>query len=201
LSRWPVWFSEGLAEYFAPTELDRRVRWKGVGLTNDLRLYELSEFYKARRGQDTQGQLIRGAVESNTLDSLGYATSWALIQYLARYHRDEFRNCLQDVSKIEPLQTAALGSIFAKHLGSDYARTEKNLIGYLKTLPYVDPVLNQTHFVMLIQSDQRQAIVTSSPTELEKYVRENAAKGKYQIQAFPDRFSADAFARSWLSQR
>ena len=42
LSRWPVWMSEGLAEYFAPTELDRRVRWKGVGLVNDLRLHELS---------------------------------------------------------------------------------------------------------------------------------------------------------------
>ncbi len=120
LSRWPVWISEGLAEYFAPTELDRRVRWKGVGLVNDLRLYELSKFYQARNGEDTRGQLIRSVVEANTLDSLGYATSWALMHYLARFRRNEFRACLQAVSQIEPLESVPPGSIFAKHVSEDY---------------------------------------------------------------------------------
>jgi hypothetical protein len=46
LSRWPMWISEGLPEYFAPTQVDKRVRWKGVGLVNDLRMHNLLEFYK-----------------------------------------------------------------------------------------------------------------------------------------------------------
>jgi hypothetical protein len=201
LSRWPLWFSEGLAEYFAPTELDRRVRWKGVGFMNDLRLHELSEFYKSRRGASTDGQLIRQAIEAKQLDSLGYATSWSIVHYLARYHRDEFRACLQAVSHIEPLQQVPPGSVFAQHVGIDYGNVERELIGYLKTLPYVDPVLNQTHYVMLVQADSRQALITSSPLELEKYHRENAAKGRYRIQAFPNRADAEIFVHRWLSQR
>ena len=55
------------------------VRWKGVGLVNDLRLYELCEYYKARPRAGSAGQLVRQTVESDSLNSLGYATSWALV--------------------------------------------------------------------------------------------------------------------------
>jgi hypothetical protein len=48
LSRWPMWVAEGLAEYFAPTTVDKRLRWKGIGVPNDLRMYELDRFMKAR---------------------------------------------------------------------------------------------------------------------------------------------------------
>ncbi len=201
LSRWPVWFSEGLAEYFAPTELDRRVRWKGVGLVNDLRLHELSEFYKQQQGRSTEGQLIRRAVESRSLDSLGYATSWALIHYFARYQRDEFRACLQDVSQLAPLQSVPLGSVFAKHFSQDCGKTEQDLIAYLSSLPYVNPILNQTHFVMMLQTDKRETFVTSSPAELQKYQQQNANRGVYRIQAFPNRETAERFARTWLHRR
>ncbi len=78
------------------------------------------------------------------------------------------------------------------------AQIEVDLIRYLKTVPYVDPVLNQTHFVMLIQGDTRQALITSSPVELEKFQRENASKGAYRIQAFPNRLTAETFVQAWL---
>ena len=48
LSRWPMWISEGLPEYFAPTQVDERIRWKGVGLVNDLRLHSLVEYLRER---------------------------------------------------------------------------------------------------------------------------------------------------------
>jgi hypothetical protein len=201
LSRWPLWFSEGLAEYFAPADIGNRVRWKGLGQMNDLRLHELSEYYKARQGASTNGQLIRQAVEAHTLDSLGYATSWSLIHYLARSHRNELRECLQTVSKIEPLQSMPPGSLFAKHIGMDYAQVERAMIGYLRTLPYVDPVRNQTHYVMLVKADPRQALITSSPVELESYHRENASKGRYQILAFPNRDTAENYVQRWLNQK
>jgi hypothetical protein len=64
----------------------------------------------------------------------------------------------------------------------------------------VNPVLNQTHFVMLIQGTQREALVTSSPLELERFLRENASKGPYRVQAFPHRAAAEFFVKNWLSQ-
>lgn len=198
LSRWPLWFSEGLAEYFAPTELDRRVRWKGVGFVNDLRLHELSEFCRTRPEQLPDGQLVRGAVESTSLDSLGYATSWALIHYLSRYHRDEFQACLRDVSQLEPLQSVAPASFYAKHFQRDHLTTEQELLNYLKTMPYVNPILNQTHFVMMIQNGKREVLVTSSPAELRRYQDKHAARHRFQIQAFPNRAAAELFAQTWL---
>ena len=38
LSKWPMWLTEGLAEYFAPTTFGRRMQWKGAGQVNDLRI-------------------------------------------------------------------------------------------------------------------------------------------------------------------
>ncbi|MEK6238049.1 MAG: DUF1570 domain-containing protein, partial [Planctomycetales bacterium] len=47
LSRWPMWISEGLPEYFAATEVKRGM-WKGVGQTNDMRMKNLIDYYKAK---------------------------------------------------------------------------------------------------------------------------------------------------------
>lgn len=198
LSRWPIWFSEGVAEYFAPTELDRRVRWKGIGLVNDLRLYELSEFYKAHDYQATDGLLVRQCVEAETLDSLGYATSWAMIHYLARYQRERFGECLQEVSRLGPLESIPPANLFTKHFSQDQVQFEKDLIAHLKSLPYVNPVLNQTHYLLMIVNDGRAIVITSSPVELQRQVAKLDKKDRYQIQTFPDRPRAEIFGQAWL---
>src|SRR5207244_578731 len=48
LSRWPMWISEGLPEYFAPTDVTKDIRWKGVGTVNDLRMSELNRYVLAK---------------------------------------------------------------------------------------------------------------------------------------------------------
>ena len=50
LSRWPAWISEGLPEFFAPTETGKRLHWKGPGKPNDMRMYELKRFLDAGDG-------------------------------------------------------------------------------------------------------------------------------------------------------
>ena len=122
LSQWPLWFSEGLAEYFAPTELGRRVRWKGVGLVNDLRLHELREYVKRNHREITNGQLTRRTVGAASLDSLGYATSWALVNYLAKHHREEFQDYLRRISQLGPLETTQPGSVFVQFFGTDFPK-------------------------------------------------------------------------------
>ncbi|MDG2383842.1 MAG: DUF1570 domain-containing protein [Pirellulaceae bacterium] len=201
LSRWPLWFSEGLAEYFAPTDLRKRVRWKGVGLVNDLRLHELSEHFKANRGKPTSGQLIRKTVEATSLDSLGYATSWALVNYLAKHERANFYAYLRRVSKIGPLETAQPGSLFTEFFGSDYLKLENEVFKHLRTLPYVDPIANQTHYALLIFGKKRQLMITSSPQQLQLYKRQQAKGKQFQIKAFPNRSTAQQVGRRWLQGR
>ncbi len=198
LSRWPEWFSEGLAEYFAPTELAKDVRWKGVGLVNDLRLHELSEYFQVQPSASSNGQLVRQTVESDSLNSLGYATSWALVNYFARREREAFQACLHEVSRVGPLESMAPGSLFSEYFGADYGQVEADLVTHLKSLPYVDPIANQTHFVLMMGGPQREVLVTSSPLKVQAMQRAQPQGRPLRVQAFPNRDAATLYARLWL---
>ena len=54
LSVWPLWLSEGLAEYFAPTSTDDRLQWKGAGKINDLRMFELDKYLQGNAAKDPE---------------------------------------------------------------------------------------------------------------------------------------------------
>src|SRR5690606_25147069 len=95
MSKWPLWLAEGMAEYFAPTTVDRRLRWKGVGMPNDLRMYELS---RALKGKDTGGEMVEQIVAAPSLSSAGYAAAWSLTHYLASRQKEKFNAYLRDVA-------------------------------------------------------------------------------------------------------
>jgi hypothetical protein len=192
LSRWPMWISEGLPEYFAPTQVDKRVKWKGVGLVNDLRMHNLLEFLKQQPGGTTRGELVRATAEAEQLDSTGYAAAWALTHYLAKFKKDAFFNYLRDVSKFQALEQRSEDDIdlFKRHFGSDFAELEKGLHKNLSKLPYVDPIMNQTHFVATITAGGRtRVMMTTSPAAIKAVI--SATPGaRYTVDAFPDRATA-----------
>src|SRR6188472_4639005 len=90
LSMWPMWLSEGLAEYFAPTTAGERLKWKGSGQVNDLRMFELEQYIKSRAAEKPDGQMIEHTTQAARLTSTGYASAWALTHYLAKNKRAEF---------------------------------------------------------------------------------------------------------------
>ena len=132
LSRWPMWLSEGLPEYFAPTEVSRRAKWSGLGAVNELRMFEIQkDLYPdrpegPRPGMSIQsqvdammrqapravpiarrlggGQILQQLVRAEQLESIDYAYSWGLIHMLARRHRDELFDCIAEASAAVPLQ-------------------------------------------------------------------------------------------------
>ncbi|HUY89548.1 MAG TPA: DUF1570 domain-containing protein [Pirellulales bacterium] len=211
LSNWPMWISEGLPEYFAPTSIDKNVRWKGVGFPNDLRMKELDEYLK----QDKLIELAKPTSEAKALTSTDYAIAWALTHTLATNRKDKFFAFLNEVSRRGPLDESSPeddAKLFAKHFGKDFADLDKQIIKNLQKLPYVDPVLNQTHYVALLQAPlgavtHRSYMVTTSPRSIkewqEKAISElpGAARATAQvtIQAFPNRAAARVFAEAWLA--
>jgi hypothetical protein len=215
LSNWPIWISEGLAEYFAPTTVDRRVRWKGVGLTNDLRMKELEEYLnQGTRGGP--GEMVRPTVEAESLTSTGYAAAWALTHYLAERRKAQFFAYLAEVSGTPPLEQQSAETnlaLFQKHFGNDFRGMEQALIKHLQKLPYVDPIANQTHYVVMLELDlregtQRRVALTTSPTSAQQWHREQLATvpapiqngARFAIQAFPNRTAAAAYAERWLNR-
>lgn len=216
LSRWPMWISEGLPEYFAPTEVKAH-KWKGVGKTNDLRMWDLGRFLKAVKGPDPEGKHIAQAVSAPRLTSMGYAWAWGLTHYLARNKEKEFFAYLREMSQIGPLESreiAALNTekedtnldVFQRHFGDDLGQIEALMVRHLQKQPYVDPIANQTHYVVKFLTDTGGSVqirtgITTSPAsiarmqeKLNKELGPLAQRTRIQVQAYPNRAAAEAAA-------
>jgi hypothetical protein len=207
LSHWPMWIGEGLPEYFAPTTVGERVRWKGVGKVNDLRMKSLEDDLK-RLPPDG---LIRPTVEAQTLTAHGYASAWALTHFLAERRKTKFAAYLTEVSQRGPLQTFTVAQnveLFTRHFGDDFDALDAELIAHLKKLPYEDPITNQTHYVVMMQvaegvTVRRAYVVTASPKAASDWRVEQTGQhpaAAFDIRAFPNAALATAFGKGWLGK-
>ena len=224
LSLWPMWLSEGLAEYCAPTSTDTRLRWKGVGVVNDMRMFELEQYVKTNAAAAPSGELIDHTVLAARLTSTGYASAWSLVHYLAKNKRAEFAAYLRDVSQFGPFEEATEitppgivrgnRDLFVKHFGDDFAGLENKLVLHLKKLPYTDPFASFPHFVAtLVAGDarrpQRMANTFHSQQLAQKWLAEmldqlpadQRASATPALRLFPTRAAAEAYGRQWLAGR
>ena len=219
LSVWPMWISEGLAEFLAPTEVSKSLKWKGAAQVNDLRMFELEQYVKARGAEAPNGDTVKSTVLAARLTSTGYASAWSLTHYLATKKKSEFSKYLAEVAKISPLE----GSIeitkpgvvlhnataFEKQFGGKYDDLEKKLIQHLQKLPYDDPFASQPHFVAMVsylegKKPRREVGTFHSPAAAGKWLREKREKnnaiaaGDSVVRDFPNRPTAETFAKTWL---
>lgn len=103
LSRWPMWLGEGIAEYMAPTESGKKYGWKGAGMINDMRMYELEIFLQKQFVKGFNGDTVDQTVRAGVLDSTGYSAAWTLTHYLAKEHKTDFDRYMQYLSRMAPL--------------------------------------------------------------------------------------------------
>jgi len=136
LSRWPAWLSEGMAEYFSPTEVGQRMRWKGVGKPNDLRMMELAQL-PAPVEKSGEKTITERTVSAGGLTSTGYATAWALTNYLGERHRPSFLAYVRDVSGMKPLEAVDPDQEivrFRKHFGEDMFKIDQGVHTHISKL-------------------------------------------------------------------
>jgi hypothetical protein len=149
LSRWPLWLSEGLAEYFAPTQLGRRLTWSGAGQVNNLRMFEIESYLKQKRAAP-DGKVIRETVGAANLTSTGYAFAWALVHHLAKNERQKFHQLVRESSKLRPLESVgAFPSptpvsesnllMFQRFITDEWNVVEERMIEHLMKQPYRNP--------------------------------------------------------------
>ncbi len=208
LSRWPMWLSEGLPEFFAPTSTGAGAKWKGLGAPNDLRMKEIVDDVK--RGQRLgSGIHLERLVQLDAFDSKEYAYSWGVIHWMARKHRDELFACIREASELQPLAYLADGNgddgngddgngddriqakrkttLFENQLGGNYAALERDLSAHLSSLQWTDPVENQIHYLVISGS---QVTLTSSPETVQKLRKSTLPTRMFRVQRFPNRTSA-----------
>jgi hypothetical protein len=224
LSIWPMWLSEGLAEYYAPTTAGQRLRWKGAGEVNDLRMFELEQYVQSRAADKATGELIEHTTQAARLTSTGYAAAWSLTHYLATRRRTDFNQYVKRMSELGPLE--ATGQIvdrglvrenlasFQLQFGQDLPDLETKLVLYLKKLPYTDPFAAQPHFVATLHVAEgrkpiRQVNTFHNPTLAQKWLRESVdllpaetrPKAETAVRSFPNRPTAEAWARQWAGSK
>ena len=217
LSRWPMWISEGLPEYFSPTTVGKTMRWKGVGTVNDLRMMAIDRMLKnGSRGDGKYGSTVEAVISTPDFESDGYAWSWALTHFLGEKKREPFYKYVAAVSKLGPfekLNDTEQRLLFAEYFGGDFDKLSTDLIAHLKKLPYVDPIENMTHYVVMLTYPvgggvSRSYTVTASPTEVEQ-IRQRMLlrlppdvqrEARFEVRPLPTRSGATTFADRWLQQ-
>jgi hypothetical protein len=222
LSAWPMWLSEGLAEYFAPTAVTDKLKWKGAGQVNDLRMFELEQYLKSKAAQEPSGEMIDHTVLAGRLSSTGYATAWSLTHYLAKNRRPEFAALLRACSQIGPFEGAtdivppgvvrANREQFSHRFGDDFKDLETKLVLHLKRQPYNDPFKNSPHFVATLltgegKKQQRSALTFHSPQLARNWLTDSLAKvpadqrgaAQTALRPFANRQQAEAYATQWLA--
>ena len=224
LSRWPMWISEGMAEYFAPTSVGRSSRWKGAGQVNDLRMFEMEQYLKGQSQTDFDGHWTQETVAAQRLTSTGYASAWALTNYLAKNRREQFTAYWKEVIQLGPFEgnyPAVRGGLvpqhlvlFRKHFGSDFKQLEERMFRYLSKLPYDAPFKDHPHYVAQImipqgQPKKREANVFHTTALAQKWssviLKELPANQRggatVSIRKFANRAQAVTYARRWQSGR
>lgn len=149
LSFWPMWVSEGIAEFCSPTTIEGRFRWNGVAQVNNMRMYEL-EVYLVRKGLKPDGESVAATIEAARLTSTGYAYAWSLVHFLATTQKQKFNEYMRELSKLGPLEgdlkepgaikILVNRTLFEQQFGNDFIEIERKLIKHLKDLPYKRPV-------------------------------------------------------------
>jgi hypothetical protein len=223
LSQWPMWLSEGLAEYYAPTTFGKNLRWKGAGHVNDMRMFELETYLRQRTSDAANGQLVEHTIAAARLTSTGYASAWSLTHFLARTQRERFHNYVRAMSKMGPLEccgeAVAPGIVpqnlaqFREFFADDMPAQEERLIKYLKSLPYHNPFSELPHFVATVEVPQekrvrRETNLFPSQYQARKWASEIIASlpeaqrplARQSIDKFPNRATAERFVWQLQSQ-
>ncbi len=207
MSRWPLWLSEGIAEFFAPTSVDRGAKWQGLGATNELRMHEIDSDWKQRRPSGN-GQNLHKIVAATELSSLEYAYSWGLIHTLSKRRQKELFACVRKCSEFRPMDglpssgpevaeqsVPSPEEVFTTHFGDDFSGLEREMIRHLTSLNYVDPVANQTHYIVIAAG---RVYMTTSPERVQE-IRKQMIIGNIQVRNVsesPNRRTGDEVAHA-----
>lgn len=224
LSHWPPWLIEGLAEYFAPTTIDRNGHWDGANKVNPFHLAtirdlqdpladQLQERGRAipQIGRGPGQPIIEPLVMRENLSPTDYALAWALTHYLANKRFDRLIRYLTDLSTRPLLQECPPADHlvdFQAYFGDDLDRLDRSLLKYLAGFKNIEGL---AYYAVLFEQPfpngivRRAALVSQSPAMIRQWVEQNSFNDglppKWHALAFPTHTRARFAAETWFRGR
>jgi len=100
----PLWFSEGVAQFFETPDLRSSKGWRTVGRVNQVRLAQFRDYLR-RRPADSLATLIGDdtRVKSTETSQDAYAEAWALTYFLLKRHPQQYVEYLKLLAAKQPL--------------------------------------------------------------------------------------------------
>jgi hypothetical protein len=223
LASWPVWLVEGLAEYFAPA-VTLKGEWAGCGRSNPLHLATLREmedgpahsprttrFVGQRIVDALDRQAIRDLLARSNLAPTDYATSWALVHYLATKRSREFDDYLKGLSQQSPLARISEDAHyerFREAFGEDLTDLGRQVVRHAmnqrcgESLPFLAVTFEQ---VIDDEQVRRGTIVSQSPWIVQQWLEGMMVGGTFPPvvvpMSFPTRSSAFQAVEQWHNRR
>lgn len=134
----PLWLNEGIANWFETPNLRNKKGWTRPGLVNNLRLRQFGKYLERRPANSIETLIANDDRFSFDGDRAfdAYAESWALIHFLLKRKKTEFREYLKAVSEKRPgfeVDEATRVKEFTDHFG-DLEKLDKAFLKYVRTL-------------------------------------------------------------------
>ena len=132
----PLWLNEGMANWFETPDLRNGKGWRLPGKVNMARMNQLKKYFQNRPSNSIE-TLISTDERFRSEGALdAYAESWALMHFLLKRQKVEFRKYLQEVARKSPgvpVDAETRLAEFTEHFG-DLKELDKRFLKYIKTL-------------------------------------------------------------------
>lgn len=226
LGAWPIWLTEGLAEYCAAPVQDKQgnATWNGLGMINALHMATIRDLedphsmqvksrheHTSRTGRDPGKPLLESLIRADHLSPTDYALAWALTHYLALKRGDDFVKFLIEMGKLPPLEPRTADqqvAAFKKSFGDDLAKLDKQIAGYLVKLARQKGYDHLPYYAVKFEQPfgngmvRRAAMVSQSPSMIQQWIQEvsspRGAAPSWDVNAHLSRHQALKAAESFM---
>ena len=225
LGDWPLWLSEGFAEYCAtPTRTKKGMAWDRLGETNALHMATLRELDDplSNATPDEAGSWrhpagppalidVESLVTKTRLTPTDYAQSWALTHYLAGQESSpRFLRYLKSMSRTPTERRTPEQHLaeFRKFFGEDLTKLDKKAEENIRKLSRKGNFIELPFYAVIFEQAlgggmvRRGAMVSQSPQVIQNWVEKFTSPqgGIPNWQAFPFRSRALALlaVEEWM---
>lgn len=225
VAAWPLWLTEGFAEYCAtPTRTKKgALAFDRMGTINALHMATLRELDDplSSAPMDDEARARAASRPSRLIDSealltktrltpTDYAQSWALTYYLTQKRKTEFVEYLHAMSRMPPLEPRTPEqhlAEFRKFFGDEPAKLDKKVEEYIRKLSLKRNFEPLPYWAVILEQSlgdgrvRRTAWVTQSPQMIQRWVEQTVSPqgGMYNWDAFP--FPTKTRAEIFAEQR
>jgi hypothetical protein len=225
LSDWPLWLTEGFAEFCATPTWTKKgtTSWDRLGGINPLHIVTLRELDDPLANQPRNNQarpkaparparLVDSAslVTKKVLTPTDYAQAWALTHYLTQNRAPDFVRFLKSMSQMPPIERRSPEQNLAefRRFFGEPAKIDRKVEDYLRKQSQRKDFPDLPHYVLIFEQPlgggmvNRKAMISQSPQviqkSLEQWIPTQGVVYSWQLVPFPTRARAELAIEEWI---